>query len=84
MFGVGFGQAARHSTPVRGGTGVEDAEGLDTEHVSEAGTGGKRTNETFNKEKTNETEMNAEKCATQIPFTLSQCGVPTLEKCSAA
>ena len=29
----------------------------------------------------NEMKMSAEKCATQIPFTLRQCGVPTLEKC---
>ena len=27
--------------------------------------------------------MVMEKCATQIPFTLSQCGVPTLEKCGS-
>ena len=31
----------------------------------------------------NEMKMSAEKCATQIPFTLSQCGVPTLEKCGS-
>ena len=33
-----------------------------------------------NKEITNEMEKSAEKCATQILFTLSQCGVPTLGK----
>ena len=62
---------------------VDDAEVLDTEHLGEDRTGRKRTNGTFNKDMANEMEMSAEKCTTQVPFTLSQCGVPTLEKCSA-
>ena len=82
------GQAARHCTPVSGAQGVrllppnevEDAEGLDKEHEGEDVTGGNRPSGPSNKDMTNETEMSAEKCATQIPFTLSQCGVPTLDK----
>ena len=49
---------------------VEVAEVLDIEHAEDR-TGGKRTNGTFNDDMANEMEMSAEKCATQIPFTLS-------------
>ena len=43
-------------------------------------TGGNRPSGPPNKDTTNEMEMSAETCASQIPFTLSQCGVPTLGK----
>ena len=59
------------------------AEVLDTQHVGEDKTGGKWTNGTFNNDMANEMEMSTEKCATEIPFTLSQYRVPTTEKCGA-
>ena len=61
---------------------VEDAEGLGTEHVGEdvEGNGQK---ERSTRDMANEMEVIAEKCTTQIPLTLSHCGVPTLEKGSA-
>ena len=72
-----IGQAARHSTPVSGSTGefcllppneVEDAVALDKEHVREDVTGGNQPSGPSNKDLTNEMELSAEKCATQIPF----------------
>ena len=43
-------------------------------------TRGKRPRGPFNKRHNNEMNMSAEKCETQIPFTLSQSGVSTLEE----
>ena len=60
---------------------VEDAEGLDKEQVGEDMIGGNRPSGPSHKDITNEMGTSAEKCATQFPFTLSQCGVPTFEKC---
>ena len=60
---------------------VEDAEGLDREQEGEDVTGEKRPREPSNKDITTRWKWVPEKCATQIPFTLSQCGVPTLETC---
>ena len=62
-------------------TRLRTVKGLDKEQVGEDVTGGYRPSGPSNKDITNEMEMSAEKCATQIPFTLSQCGGPTLEKC---
>ena len=41
------------------------------------------TKKTIQSRPDNDMKMSAEKCATQIPFTLSQCGVPTLGKCGS-
>ena len=45
--------------------------------------GGKAAERTFQQRHDKEMEMSAEEQATQIPFTLSSCGVPTLEKCGS-
>ena len=57
--------------------------GRDREQVGAEATGGEADERDSQQRHDNEMKMVVEKCATQIPFPLSQCDVPTLEECGS-